>query len=258
MSVNPIIQAQFVDLYLGEGFADVKGLAGAGARRVEVPREWESHAQELLQICRQTLEELQDPEFAIVVDGVLLRVTQLEDAFNGGSVFVLRRSTAQVRSFEDIGYPSEVVSALMAPQLQGLILFCGDMATGKTSSAASLILARLQTLGGVGFTVEDPQETNLSGQHGLGRCIQVRTSRRSGGYSEALLRTLRTGADLVLIGEIRDEDTAYQACKASLNGNLVISTIHAKNCPQAIERLITLAKPSRPMPTMLWLKAFRP
>ncbi|MEX6940393.1 twitching motility protein PilT, partial [Pseudomonas aeruginosa] len=82
-----------------------------------------------------------------VVDGVLLRVTQLEDAFNGGSVFVLRRSTAQVRSFEDIGYPSEVVSALMAPQLQGLILFCGDMATGKTSSAASLILARLQTLG---------------------------------------------------------------------------------------------------------------
>ncbi|HHK4642229.1 TPA: twitching motility protein PilT, partial [Pseudomonas aeruginosa] len=107
------------------------------------------HAQELLQICRQTLEELQDPEFAIVVDGVLLRVTQLEDAFNGGSVFVLRRSTAQVRSFEDIGYPSEVVSALMAPQLQGLILFCGDMATGKTSSAASLILARLQTLGGV-------------------------------------------------------------------------------------------------------------
>ncbi|WP_050954752.1 ATPase, T2SS/T4P/T4SS family, partial [Pseudomonas aeruginosa] len=161
----------------------------------------------------------------------------------GGSVFVLRRSTAQVRSFEDIGYPSEVVSALMDPQLQGLVLFCGDMATGKTSSAASLILARLQTLGGVGFTVEDPQETNLSGQHGLGRCIQVRTSRRSGGYSEALLRTLRTGADLVLIGEIRDEDTAYQACKASLNGNLVISTIHAKNCPQAIERLITLAKP---------------
>ncbi|HBO3364837.1 TPA: twitching motility protein PilT, partial [Pseudomonas aeruginosa] len=46
MSVNPIIQAQFVDLYLGEGFADVKGLAGVGARRVEVPREWESHAQE--------------------------------------------------------------------------------------------------------------------------------------------------------------------------------------------------------------------
>lgn len=120
------------------------------------------------------MEELQDPEFAIVVDGVLLRVTQLEDAFNGGSVFVLRRSTAQVRSFEDIGYPSEVVATLLNPQLQGLILFCGDMATGKTSSAASLILARLQTLGGVGFTVEDPQETNLSGQHGLGRCIQVR------------------------------------------------------------------------------------
>ncbi|MCO2036169.1 twitching motility protein PilT [Pseudomonas aeruginosa] len=242
MSVNPIIQAQFVDLYLGEGFADVKGLAGASARRVEVPREWESHAQELLQHCRQTLEELQDPEFAIVVDGVLLRVTLLEDAFSG-SVFVLRRSTAQLREFQEIGYPSEVVSALMDPQLQGLVLFCGEMATGKTSSAASLLLARLQELGGVGCAVEDPQETNLSGQHGLGRCIQVRTSRRSGGYSEALLRTLRAGADLVLIGEIRDEDTAYQACKASLTGSLVIATIHAKSCHQAIERLVTLAQP---------------
>ncbi|MCV6295933.1 hypothetical protein OFL38_32400, partial [Pseudomonas aeruginosa] len=147
VSVNPIIQAQFVDLYLGEGFADVKGLAGAGARRVEVPREWEPHAQELLQHCRQTLEELQDPEFAIVVDGVLLRVTLLEDAFSG-SVFVLRRSTAQLREFQEIGYPSEVVSALMDPQLQGLVLFCGEMATGKTSSAASLLLARLQELGG--------------------------------------------------------------------------------------------------------------
>ena len=183
MSVNPIIQAQFVDLYLGEGFADVKGLAGAGARRVEVPREWESHAQELLQLCRQTLEELQDPEFAIVVDGVLLRVTLLEDAFSG-SVFVLRRSTAQLREFQEIGYPSEVVSALMDPQLQGLVLFCGEMATGKTSSAASAP-GPPAGAGRVGCAVEDPQETNLSGQHGLGRCIQVRTSRRSGGYSEA-------------------------------------------------------------------------
>ncbi|MGN5945723.1 ATPase, T2SS/T4P/T4SS family, partial [Pseudomonas aeruginosa] len=54
---------------------------------------------------------------------------------------------------------------------------------------------------------------------------------------------LRTGADLILICDIRDEDTAYQAWKASLNGNLVISTIHDKNCPQANERLITLGNP---------------
>ena len=50
------------------------------------------------------------------------------------------------------------------------------MATGKTSSAASLLLARLQELGGVGCAVEDPQETNLSGQHGLGRDVYKRQS----------------------------------------------------------------------------------
>lgn len=237
-----ITAAEFIDLYLGDDFADVKGLQGAGARRVPIPVAWEDEANTLRQQCQAAYQEGQDPEFALVVDGVILRVTQLDNAFSG-SIFVLRKSSAQIRDFNLLGFPQEVANTLLAANLQGLVLICGDMATGKTSTAASLIVERLKRHGGIGFAVEDPQETNLNGQHGIGRCIQVRTSRRSGGYSEALTRTLRTGADLVLIGEIRDEDTAYQACKASLNGHLVIATIHAKTATQAIEKLVTLAKP---------------
>lgn len=237
-----ITAADFIDLYLGDDFADVKGLQGAGSRRVLVPAPWAEEIEALRLQCQSAYQEGQDPEFALVVDGVILRVTQLDNAFSG-SIFVLRKSNAEIRDFNLLGFPQEVVNALLTPNLQGLVLICGDMATGKTSTAASLIVERLKRHGGIGFAVEDPQETNLNGQHGIGRCIQVKTSRRSGGYSEALTRTLRTGADLVLIGEIRDEDTAYQACKASLNGHLVIATIHAKTGTQAIEKLVTLAKP---------------
>lgn len=237
-----ITATDFVDLYLGDDFADVKGLQGAGSRRVPVPDSWTAEIEALRLQCQSTYLEGQDPEFALMVDGVILRVTQLDNAFSG-SVFVLRKSNAEIRDFNLLGFPQEVVDALLAPNLRGLVLICGDMATGKTSTAASLVVERLKRHGGIGFAVEDPQETNLNGQHGIGRCIQVKTSRRSGGYSEALTRTLRTGADLVLIGEIRDEDTAYQACKASLNGHLVIATIHAKTGTQAIEKLVTLAKP---------------
>lgn len=237
-----ITEADFVDLYFGDDFADVKGLKGAGTSRVSVPEAWAAEIEELRQRCQAVYQERQDPEFALSLEGTILRVTQFNDAFSG-SVYVLRKSNAQIRNFNMLGFPREVAQALLDPGLRGLVLICGDMGTGKTSKAASLIVERLTRHGGIAFAVEDPPETNLNGQHGLGRCIQVQTSRRSGGYSEALTRTLRTGTDLVLIGEIRDEDTAYQACKASLNGHLVIATMHSKSGPQAIEKLVTLAKP---------------
>jgi len=243
--VSLITAADFIDLYLGDDFADVKGLQGAGSRRVAAPDAWADEVKALREQCQSIYQDGQDPEFALVVDDVILRVTQLDNAF-AGSIFVVRKSNAEIRDFYQLGFPQEVVEALLAPTLQGLVLIVGDMATGKTSTAASLIVARLRRHGGIGFAVEDPQETNTNGQHGQGRCIQVRTSRKSGGYSEALTRTLRSGADLVLVGEIRDEDTAYQVCKASLNGHLVIATMHSKTGAQAIEKLVTLAKPLAP------------
>lgn len=236
-----ITSAEFVDLYLGNDFADVKGLRGAGQLVAPAPESWTSEIEALRSQCHSEYQDGQDPEFSLVVDGVILRVTQIDDVFSG-NIFVLRKSNAEIRDFNKLGFPQEVVNALLAPSLRGLVMICGDMNTGKTSTAASMIVERLLRHGGIAFAVEDPRETNLNGQHGSGRCIQVRTSRRTGGYSEALTRTLRTGADLVLIGEIRDEDTAYQACKASLNGHLVITTIHSKTGTQAIEKLVTLAK----------------
>ncbi|WP_164703902.1 ATPase, T2SS/T4P/T4SS family, partial [Pseudomonas viridiflava] len=93
------------------------------------------------------------------------------------------------------------------------------------------------------LAAEDPAETDLNGRHGSGRWIQMQVSRRNGGYEEALMRGLRSGADMMFIGEIRDTPTAVEAVRAAINGLFIVTTVHAGTVPQAIERVITLAEP---------------
>ncbi|UXZ97257.1 Flp pilus assembly complex ATPase component TadA [Pseudomonas phytophila] len=236
-----IIDTPFVDLYLGPDFTDVKGLEG-DSRRVEAPASWAEDAQVLRAECLKYYELHQDPEFSLKKNGVVLRVTQIPDAF-GQAVFVLRKSNAQLRPFDLLGFPEDLVDSLLSEHVRGLVIFCGEMGTGKTSSAASLIIARLKACGGIALAAEDPTETDLNGPHGSGRCIQMQVSRRNGGYEEALLRGLRTGADMMLIGEIRDTATAVQAVRAAINGVFIVTTLHAGSVPQAIERVATLAEP---------------
>ncbi len=237
--MSVISEAEFVDLYLGDGFADVKGLPGS-ARRVEAPCEWRTDLERLRMQCID--KHAADPEFALIEDGVVLRVTQLLD-LNGKPVFVLSKSSVQIRPLDMLGLPDTLQNALMTDTVRGLIFICGEMGTGKTSSAASLVKARLETWGGLCLAVEDPPEPFLHGLHGQGRCIQVPVSRRLGGYEEALILALRTRADLLFVGEIRDSATAAQVIKASINGHLIISTGHAGSVTQGIERICALAHP---------------
>lgn len=75
----------------------------------------------------------------------------------------------------------------------------------------------------------------LDGRHGDGRCIQLEIGEHEG-YSSALKKAMRMGVSNLLIGEIRDADTAHEALKASINGMFVIATIHANSIIDAIER----------------------
>lgn len=239
--MNRIIDTPFVDLYLGPDFTDVKGLDGQSGR-VEAPESWKQDAQLLRDECAMHFEMHQDPEFSLIKAGIVLRVTQIPDAL-GQAVFVLRKSNAQLRPFDLLGFPEDLVTSLLTRTVRGLVIFCGEIGTGKTSSAASLVIARLIACGGIALAAEDPAETDLNGRHGSGRCIQMQVSRRNGGYEEALMRGLRSGADMMFIGEIRDTPTAVEAVRAAINGLFIVTTVHAGTVPQAIERVITLAEP---------------
>ena len=235
---------EFVDLYLSPHFADIKGLKGSKNLRDPAPIPLKPQLTELYRQCRLLYNTERDPEFSMVIDGVMFRVTMMREV-TGAEIFVLRRSTAEVRQLDRVGLAPALVRQLMDPALKGLILLAGETGAGKTSTAAAILKARLDVIGGIAVTIEDPPEVNLNGVQGLGRCMQIRASRRTGGYKEHLVRSLRTNPDMILLGEVREEAAAQEVVEASLNGHLIISTIHAANVQTAVERLASLATGNR-------------
>ena len=237
---------EFVDLYLGGSFADFKGLKGSPNLRDPAPKDEELEKQfaEIRQQCRLLCVAERDPEFSMVIDDLMFRVTMMREV-TGAEIYVLRRSPAEVRPINQVGLAPALVKQLMEPNLKGLIILAGETGAGKTSTAAAILKARLDRIGGVAVTIEDPPEINLNGLHTRGRCMQIRASRRTGGYKEHLVRSLRTNPDMIFLGEVREEAAAQEVVEASLNGHLIISTIHAANVTTAIERLVSLAAGSR-------------
>jgi len=241
-----IAQLEFVDLYLGDDYALFKGLKGSRNLSDPVPAELRPELVELRKKCRfyQALER--DPEFSMVIDDAMFRVTMIREV-SGQVVFILRQSTAVIRPLNRIGIAPVFVRELLNPRLEGMVIITGQTGAGKTSTASSILDARLQKIGGVAVTIEDPPEANLNGARGKGRCVQIRASRRTGGFKEHLVRTLRANPDMIMLGEVRDEAAAVEAVNASLNGHLIVTTIHAGGVVSAIERMATLAAQSNPL-----------
>lgn len=240
-----ISTCDFVDLYVGGSFADVKGLAGVNGSRTAVPEAWATDISAIREICRQTQLESQSPEFSLTYFGVVYRVTHLAGNEPGG-VFVLRRSKAEIRDFKSLGIPKYVVDVLLNKKSKGIIIICGGFGVGKTSTAASFVVARLVENGGVALAIEDPTETAIDGVHGEGRCIAISASRHNGGYREHLIRGLRSGVDFIFLGEVREAETAFEALTAGSNGELIVFTFHAGDIPQGIERFISMASQHSP------------
>jgi twitching motility protein PilT len=240
--MSVLSELQFVDLYIGENYCDIKGLDGAAYSRVSAPDYLLDHILEIRKRCREIYQAQEEPEFSLIVDDDLYRVTTINDVTNN-DVFILRRSSATIRPLTSLGLNPHLMKFLLDKDTKGTILIAGEMGAGKTSTAASIMSARLKQHGGIAVAIEDPPETKLNGLHDEGRCIQVRASRKNGGYKEQITRAMRSGADMILIGEVRDDDAASLVLQAGINGHFVVSTLHAGSIPQAIERLQTFALP---------------
>jgi type IV pilus assembly protein PilB len=125
-----------------------------------------------------------------------------------------------------------VEKAVLAPY--GMILVTGPTGSGKTTTLYSA-LTRLNSVGTNIMTAEDPVEYNLVGIN------QVQVKPDIGLNFAALLRSfLRQDPDVIMVGEIRDYETAEIAIKAALTGHLVLSTIHTNDAPSTVSRLISM------------------
>ncbi|QPQ35146.1 MULTISPECIES: competence type IV pilus ATPase ComGA [unclassified Lysinibacillus] len=118
---------------------------------------------------------------------------------------------------------------------QGILLFCGATGSGKTTSLYSLIHHCTSVLHRHVISLEDPVENNQV------NLLQIQVNERAGiTYSTGLKAILRHSPDVIMIGEIRDQETAKIAIEAALTGHLVLSTIHAKDSVSCLYRLIDL------------------
>jgi len=117
---------------------------------------------------------------------------------------------------------------------EGLVLVTGPTGSGKTTTLYAA-LRQVQRRGVNVVTVEDPVEYRLAG------IVQVQVNERAGlSFAAALRSILRQDPDVVLVGEIRDRETAAIAVQASLTGHLVLSTLHTIDAASAVTRLVDL------------------
>jgi len=147
---------------------------------------------------------------------------------------VIRYINAQIPNLEDLGLPPVLKEVIMAKR--GIILFVGGTGSGKSTSLAALIDHRNTHSKGHIITIEDPIEY----VHQHKGCIvnQREVGVDTDSFEDALKNTLRQAPDVILIGEVRDRETMEHALAFAETGHLAISTLHANNANQALDRII--------------------
>jgi twitching motility protein PilU len=152
----------------------------------------------------------------------------------GEVAIVARYITAKIQSIEALGLPPILNKLVMAPR--GLVLMVGTTGSGKSTTLASMINHRNQNKTGHILTIEDPIEYIHHHQQSIVNQREVGLDTLS--YANALKRAMREAPDVIMIGEIRDQETMQQAIAYADTGHLCLSTLHATNASQTLDRII--------------------
>jgi len=147
---------------------------------------------------------------------------------------VIRNIKVDIPNADKLGLPEVLKKTIM--EKRGLILFVGGTGSGKSTSLAALIDYRNTHASGHIITIEDPIEYIHPHKKSLVNQREVGVDTLS--YEDALKNTLRQAPDVILIGEIRSQETMEHALAFAETGHLCLSTLHANNANQALDRII--------------------
>ncbi|TVL99286.1 MAG: pilus assembly protein PilB [Candidatus Brocadia sp. WS118] len=180
----------------------------------------------------------QDGRIQLNVGGkpIDLRVSTLPTKYGESIVMRLLNKTAVSLNLDTLGFTSEELEVMyqILNKPNGIILVTGPTGSGKTTT----LYAALNYLNDIGtkiITTEDPVEYDVDG------LIQVQINPSIGvNFASCLRAILRQDPDIILVGEIRDEESARIAIQASLTGHLVFSTLHTNDSPTTVTRLIDM------------------
>src|SRR6266705_3519327 len=165
-----------------------------------------------------------------------LRVSTLPASQGEKVVIRILDSRATVKSLDSLGLLTGEVAAIngLLENHEGILLVTGPTGSGKTTTLYSSI-RQIQSEGVNIVTFEDPVEYRIA------RIVQVQVQEKAGlTFAAALRSILRQDPNVVLIGEIRDRETAQIAVQASLTGHLVLSTLHTNDAANAVTRLVDI------------------
>jgi twitching motility protein PilU len=147
---------------------------------------------------------------------------------------VIRFVKPDVPAFDSLGLPTILKEVIM--EKLGLILVVGSTGSGKSTTMASMIDYRNNLKSGHILTIEDPIEFAFKHKKSIVNQREVRVDTLS--YEEALISAMREAPDLIMIGEIRDQQTLVNALLFAQTGHLCMSTLHANNSYNALNRII--------------------
>jgi len=182
---------------------------------------------------RSELEEKKELNFGVQIKGV--------GRFRGNAYYsrgslegVFRFIPSQIPHLSEIGLRPTVFSLCDLPR--GLILVTGSTGSGKTTSIAAMVKHISEQRAGVIVTIEDPIEFYFENARSLVKQREVGVDTLS--FAEALSNILRQDPDVIMVGEMRDQETVRATLKAAETGHLVISTLHTIDAPQALDRIL--------------------
>jgi type II secretory ATPase GspE/PulE/Tfp pilus assembly ATPase PilB-like protein len=179
----------------------------------------------------------QDGTFKFRCDGRMFDIRAASAPTKDGEKITLRLlEKNSLRSLEELGMRQSITAAVrsISGRKSGMLIVCGPTGEGKTTT----VFAALREIDAITkniVTIEDPIEYGLEG------ATQIQVNVDAGqDFAEILRSVLRQDPDVILVGEIRDQETAKIAMQAALTGHLVFSTLHAKDTSTAVTRLIDM------------------
>lgn len=187
------------------------------------------------------LDKSQDGRFSITVasETVDVRVNILPSSF--GETIVLRLLTGKgFLTLDELGLNEETIRAITRniERQMGLVILTGPTGSGKTTTLYAVLKLLNQPPTKI-ITIEDPVEYKISGIE------QIQVNPEQGfDFAQALRAVLRQDPDVILVGEVRDKETAEIAINAALTGHLVLTTLHTNSAPGSFARLIEVGVPT--------------
>jgi twitching motility protein PilT len=181
-----------------------------------------------------------DQEFdgSFAFDFVRVRINLLDTLL--GPAMVLRLIPQTIPSIQELGLPEVLQEICQRPK--GLVLVTGPTGSGKSTTLAAMIDHINRTMARHILTIEDPVEFMHNSQKSLIRQREV--GQHTKVFDHALRAALREDPDVILIGEIRDQETLSTALEASQTGHLVFGTLHTNSAVKTVERVLGMVDPS--------------